>query len=162
MESRINHSKSGSCNASKTRFQVPLKVQLSNRFQTEFQFPNRSGKSRQGAVRAIQSTALTNSRFSIASQPGSPGRPARKFSIRPQSASEIAWRGSIDCLSWSKRKLTYTPTFQSLHGPAKLLIPERSKLTLPAKLPETVLPIWVEALLYNAALTLSLAEEPRS
>lgn len=119
LESRINHSKSGSCNASKTRFQVPLKVQLSNRFQTEFQFPNRSGKSRQGAVRAIQSTALTNSRFSIASQPGSPGRPARKFSIRPQSASEIAWRGSIDCLSWSKRKTDLYPNLSIPARPSK-------------------------------------------
>jgi hypothetical protein len=50
VESRIGHSRSGSCNASNTTFQVPLRAHRSNRRQAEFQFPNRSGKSRHGEL----------------------------------------------------------------------------------------------------------------
>src|SRR5882757_535292 len=71
--SRISHSRSGSWSVSKTRCHTPLVAQRSNRFQTEFQGPNRSGRSRQGApVLAIQRTALTKRRLSLAVTPGSP------------------------------------------------------------------------------------------
>src|SRR5262245_13776124 len=48
VESRMIHSKSGSCSASKTRRQTPCLDQRSNRRQTLFHLPKRSGRSRQG------------------------------------------------------------------------------------------------------------------
>ncbi len=48
VESRISHSRSGSCRASNSSRQVPFRAQRSKRFQTEFQLPKRSGRSRQG------------------------------------------------------------------------------------------------------------------
>src|SRR5262249_5182724 len=92
VESRISHSRSGSWRASKTRCQTPLRAQRSKRRQTEFQLPKRSGRSRQGApVLAIQKTASTNRRLSLAAFPWRPGRPGSRSWIRSQSASAMAW-----------------------------------------------------------------------
>src|SRR5438309_2607112 len=67
VESSTSHSRSVTCNASNTRFQVPLRDQRSNRFQTEFQLPKRSGRSRHGTpVLAIQRTPSMNRRLSSA------------------------------------------------------------------------------------------------
>src|SRR5215472_8797444 len=91
--SRIIHSRSGSWRASKTRFHTPFRAHRSNRFQTEPQGPNRSGRSRHGApVLAIQSTALRKRRLSLAVTPGSPARPGRRSLMRAQRSSLISWR----------------------------------------------------------------------
>ena len=101
VESRIRHSRSGSCRASKISSQVPLAAQRSYRRQTLFQFPNRSGRSRQGApVRAIQRTASTNSLLSFAIQPVWPDRPGQRSLMRFQSASDIACRCCMGGLPW--------------------------------------------------------------
>src|SRR5947209_1899226 len=95
--SMIIHSRSGSCSASKTRCHTPFLAQRSNRFQTEPQGPNRSGRSRQGApVLAIQRTALTNRRLSLAVTPGSPAWPGRRSLMRSQWSSVISWRRIIN------------------------------------------------------------------
>gem|GEM_PF-4447574 len=55
-----------------TCVQTPLRAQRLKRWNAEFQFPNRSGKSRQGTpVLAIQKMALRKSRLSAVT-PGSP------------------------------------------------------------------------------------------
>src|SRR6266446_162244 len=96
--SRISHSRSGSFNSSKIRSQTPLEDQRSNRLQTEFQFPKRSGRSRQGApVLAIQRTALTKRRLSEAVTPGSSTWPGRKSLMRSQCSSAISWRRMVEC-----------------------------------------------------------------
>src|SRR5215470_18729042 len=101
VESRMSHSRSGSCRASKTLCQVPFRAQRSKRRHTEFQLPKRSGRSRQGApVLAIHRTASRNRRLSRAAQPGWPGRPGSRSLIRSQSASEIAWRWSMAGPPW--------------------------------------------------------------
>src|SRR6516225_5856416 len=93
VESRISHSRSGSWRASKTRRQTPLRAQRSNRRQVEFQLPRRSGRSRHGApVLAIQRTASTKRRLSLATLPCWPGCPGKRSLIRSQPSSEIAWR----------------------------------------------------------------------
>ena len=109
----IIHSRSGSWRASKTRFHTPFLAHRSNRFQTEPQGPNRSGRSRHGApVLPIQRTALMKRRLSLAVTPGSPGWPGSMSLMRSQSSSLISWRriGSTPvaklrgnpCLSCSK------------------------------------------------------------
>src|SRR4051794_12058697 len=91
--SMIIHSRSGSRGASKTRSRAPFLAQRSNRFQAEPRGPNRSGRSRQGApVLAIQRTALTNRRLSLAVTPGSPAWPGRKSLMRSRWSSVISWR----------------------------------------------------------------------
>ena len=101
VESRMSHSRSGSWRASKTRRQVPLRDQRSNRLQAEFQLPNRAGRSRHGApVLAIQRTASTNSRLSRATLPCRPGRPGSRPSMRAQSSSEMACRCCIVDPPW--------------------------------------------------------------
>ncbi len=93
VESRISHSPSGTCRVSNTRCQIPLGAQRLQRFQTLYQLPKRSGRSRQGAPDlAIQRTASTNKRLSWAVTPGSPALPARRSWIRSQCSSEFAWR----------------------------------------------------------------------
>jgi hypothetical protein len=55
---------------------------------TLFQWPNEGGRSRQGLpVRAIHSTASTNSRLSLPRRPGSPGLPRQSGSIFAHWAS---------------------------------------------------------------------------
>ena len=55
---------------------------------TVFQLPNDAGRSRQGLpVRAIHSTASTNSRLSLPLRPGSPGLPRQCGSIFAHWAS---------------------------------------------------------------------------
>src|SRR5262249_48872240 len=93
VESKLSHSRSGSCKDSYTRCQTPLRDQRSNRFQTLPHLPKRSGRSRHGdPVLAIQRTASTNRRLSLAVTPGSPGWPESRCLIRSQFSSEIAWR----------------------------------------------------------------------
>ena len=74
--SRISDSRSGSFKISKTPSQTPLADERSYRLQAEFDLPNLSGRSREGArVLPIQSTASMKSRLSLAVTPGSPARP---------------------------------------------------------------------------------------
>src|SRR5262249_54329776 len=80
LESKINHSRSGSRNSRKIRSQIPLRAHRSNRLHTEFQLPNRSGRSRHWApVFAIQRTASTKRRLSpgLVAVRGQEVRPAR-------------------------------------------------------------------------------------
>jgi hypothetical protein len=71
LESKSNHSRSASCSSWKIRSQTHLRAQRSKRLHTEFQLPNRSGKSRHGTpVLAIQKTASTKRRLSAV--PSSP------------------------------------------------------------------------------------------
>src|SRR5262249_8221191 len=101
VESRINHSRSGSWRASKTRSHTPFWAQRSNRRQTEFQGPNRAGRSRHGApVWAIQRTASRTRRLSWAALPCWPHWPGRRSLIRSQSASWIAWRWCMTDSPW--------------------------------------------------------------
>src|SRR5262249_22150497 len=101
LESKINLSRSGSRNSRKIRSQIPLRAHRSNRLHTEFQLPNRSGRSRHGApVFAIQRTASTKRRLSFAVTPGSPCWPGKKSLMRFQCSSEIAWRGSMADPPW--------------------------------------------------------------
>src|SRR5262249_38486996 len=76
VESSTSHSRSSSWKCPKSLAQTPLCAHRLKRFQTEFQLPKRSGRSRQGApVLAIHSTASMNRRLSLAVTPGSPCRP---------------------------------------------------------------------------------------
>ncbi len=117
VESRISHSTSGSCNTSNTAIQTPFRVQRSNRLQMEFPLPKRSGKSRHGApVRAIHSTASKNRRLPLLTRLGSPARTGKRDSIRTQSASEIAWRHSMESLPCHERKADhYSKTIANVH-----------------------------------------------
>src|SRR6476661_157124 len=103
VESRINHSRSGSCRASNTCCQTPLRAQRSNRRQVEFQLPKRSGRSRHGApVLATQRTASTKRRLSLATLPCWPGCPGRRSLILAQSSSEMAWRCRMAGPPWCR------------------------------------------------------------
>ena len=63
-------------------------TQSRKRVKVLFQWPNDPGKSRQGLpVRAIQSTASTNSRLFLPLRPGSPGLPRHSGSIFAHWAS---------------------------------------------------------------------------
>src|SRR5215471_12278886 len=96
VESRMSHSRSGSCNVSTIAFQMPFLAQRSKRRKTLFQFPKRSGRSRQGApVLPIHNTASTKRRLSQAVRPRRPGRPGRRSLIRSHDSSEMAWRCRI-------------------------------------------------------------------
>src|SRR6516225_5109849 len=96
-----SHSRSGSRNSWKIRAHTPLAAQRSKRRQIEFQLPNRSGRSRQGApVLAIHRTASIKRRLSLAVTPGSPSLPGNRSLIRSQCSSEIAWRRSMPSPPW--------------------------------------------------------------
>src|SRR6201997_3163722 len=81
--STMAYSMSGSSEtASNSRFQISAFAQSRKRVNTLFQWPNEGGRSRQGLpVRAIHSTASTNSRLSLPLRPGSPGLPRQSGSI---------------------------------------------------------------------------------
>ena len=84
--STIAYSMSGSSEtASKIRLKTPAFDQSLKRLNTVFHLPKCAGRSRQGLpVRAIQSTASTNSRLSLPLRPGSLGFPrAMRFHLRP-------------------------------------------------------------------------------
>src|SRR5262245_12294869 len=117
VESRISHSRSGSCRAANRRCQTPFWAQRSKRFQTLFQSPKRSGRSRQGApVLPIQSTASTNRRLFLATPPCWPGRPGSRSLIRSQWASDSAWRCRIAGPPWrEKRPASYHSCPASVH-----------------------------------------------
>lgn len=78
------YSRSGSSDkASKILSNTPLSAHRRKRFQTENQFPNSSGKSRQGApVRMTQKTPSKNRRLSSPLRPASPSLPGRRGAIR--------------------------------------------------------------------------------
>ncbi len=83
VESSIRHSKSGSCQTFNSRSQTPCLDQRWKRWNTEFQSPKRSGRSRHGApVRATHKTALMNLRLSWAVRPGSEDLPGSSSLIR--------------------------------------------------------------------------------
>ncbi len=93
VESSIKHSRSGSFKASRIPFQTPRLHHRLNRWYAESHFPNRSGKSRQGApVFASHITALMNKRLSPAVRPGSEALPGSRCEIRSHCSSEISWR----------------------------------------------------------------------
>src|SRR5215217_4571096 len=75
--STMAYSMSGSSETvSNSRFQISAFTQSRKRVNTLFQWPNEGGRSRQGLpVRAIHSTASTNSLLSLPRRPGSPGLP---------------------------------------------------------------------------------------
>ncbi|QIE29642.1 hypothetical protein SBC2_77180 (plasmid) [Caballeronia sp. SBC2] len=88
-------SKSAStANASKTSCHMPLRDHRAKRMYTLFQRPNSAGKSRHGApVRAIHSTASTNSRLSAAVRPRSPALPGSNNATRSYWSSRNIIRG---------------------------------------------------------------------
>lgn len=93
VESSISDSRSGSCQTCRSRAQTPRSDQRLKRWKTEFHFPNRSGRSRQGVpVLAIHRTALMKPRLSAAVRPGSPGFPGRRSLIFSHCSSEISCR----------------------------------------------------------------------
>src|SRR5262249_11315298 len=107
VESRINHPRSSSRSASRTRRQTPFLAQRSKRRQTLLGLPNRSGRSAQGMpVRATYRTASTKRRLSSATPPRWPGS---RSLIRPQSASEIACRGGIAGPPWVQARAAFYP-----------------------------------------------------
>ena len=70
-----------------------------------FQCPNEGGGSRQGLpVRAIHSTASTNSRLSVPLRPGSPGVPRQNGSIFAHWAS-VKMKRSIRSLNHSRAQM---------------------------------------------------------
>src|SRR3954462_12462436 len=83
------YSKSGSPDRTlKRRAKTSFSTHRRNRLKIEFQFPNISGRSRQGApTRAIQSTASRNRRLSAADRPGSPILPGRSGATRSHCVS---------------------------------------------------------------------------
>src|SRR5262249_35443439 len=96
VESRMSHSRSGSCRSWKIRCQRPFCAQRLKRFQTLFQLPKRSGRSRQAApVLASHSTASMNRRLSWAVTPGAPALPGSRVLMRSKSWSLMAWRGGM-------------------------------------------------------------------
>src|SRR5215831_1636615 len=132
VESRMSHSRSGSCRASKTRCQVPFLAQRSSRRHTAFQLPKRSGRSRQGApVLAIHRTASMKSRLSRAVQPGWPGRPGNRSLIRSQLASEIAWRCGMAGPPWRDGRPAFYQNYPDLvHTTYGLLFEAASRAVL--------------------------------
>jgi len=83
------YSKSGASESRwKSRSKTPFRAHRRKRWKTEFQFPNISGRSRQGApTRAIQSTPSKKSRLSAADRPGSPTLPGKCGAIRAHWSS---------------------------------------------------------------------------
>ena len=98
----IRYSKSGfSINASKTRCQTPFLAHRRKRWNTLFQLPKSSGRSRHGALeRAIQSTASTNRRLSSPCRPLSPSLPGTSCSMRRHCALVSSRRIKIVLLSF--------------------------------------------------------------
>src|SRR5262249_42940231 len=94
--SSTSHSRSSSWNCPKSLAQTPLCAHRLKRFQTEFQLPKRSGRSRHGApVLAIHKTASMNRRLFLAVTPGCPARPGSRSLMRSKSSSRMACRYSI-------------------------------------------------------------------
>jgi len=87
--STMAYSMSGSSEtASNNRLNTSALTQSRKRVKALFQCPNDGGKSRHGLpVRAIQSTASTNSRLFLPLRPGSPGLPRHSGSIFAHWAS---------------------------------------------------------------------------
>src|SRR6266700_1481752 len=104
--STMAYSISGSSEtASNIRLNTSAFTQSRKRVKVLFQWPNDPGKSRQGLpVRAIQSTASTNSRLFLPLRPGSPGLPRHSGSIFAHWASLNISR-SIDSLNHNKPTL---------------------------------------------------------
>src|SRR5438309_7140688 len=70
------------------RSKIRLRTQRRNRLDTEFQWPNSAGRSRQGnPARARHSTASRNSRLSFAVTPRSDFLPGNRASIFCQTVS---------------------------------------------------------------------------
>jgi len=79
--------------AANTRCHTPARDQRANRWYTLFQFPNCGGRSRHGLpVRAIHSTASTNSRLSAPVRPRSPSLPGKNASMRFHCSSRSCFR----------------------------------------------------------------------
>src|SRR5271163_4191072 len=97
VESMIRYSKSGcSTNALKMRSHTPFLAQRRKRWNTLFQWPSSSGRSRHGApARASQSTASTNRRLSSPARPLSPFLPGTSCSMRRHCASVSSLRIKI-------------------------------------------------------------------
>ena len=116
----MTYSKSGSCAKALKRFShTPLSVHRRKREWTVAHFPSSGGRSRHGAqLRAIHSTASTNSRLSSPLRPRSVLLPGTSCSIRAHCASlkvlllkiasvfdlesEITRKGNLECQSRTK------------------------------------------------------------
>src|SRR3712207_455540 len=87
--SMIAYSKSGSSERClKTSSKTPFRAHRRKRLKTEFQLPNLSWRSRQGApVRAIHSTASRKSRLLSPERPGSPTLPGSRGATRCHCSS---------------------------------------------------------------------------
>jgi hypothetical protein len=96
--SMIAYSKSGSSDKLVKRLsKTPFCAHRRKRRKTEFQRPNFSCRSRQGApVRAIHKTASRNSRLSAADRPGAPGLPGSSGAIRCHCTSLKTFRSKAD------------------------------------------------------------------
>src|ERR1700752_1212801 len=104
--STMAYSMSGSSEtASNNRFQTSAFTPSRKRVNTLFQWPNEGGRSRQGLpVRAIHSTASTNSRLSLPRRPGSPGLPRQSGSIFAHWAS-VKTNRSIRSLNHTQARM---------------------------------------------------------
>ena len=104
--STMAYSMSGSSDmASNSRFQISAFTQSRKRVKTLFQWPNEGGRSRQGLpVRAIHSTASTNSLLSLPLRPGSPGLPRQSGSIFAHWAS-VNTNRSIHSLNHNQARM---------------------------------------------------------
>src|SRR6202140_1869325 len=104
--STMAYSMSGSSDtASNSRFQISAFTQSRKRVKTLFQWPNEGGRSRQGLpVRAIHSTASTNSLLSLPRRPGSPGLPRQSGSLFAHLAS-VKTNRSIDGLNHNQARM---------------------------------------------------------
>lgn len=117
VESSIRHSRSGSCQACKSRTHMPRLHHRLNRWKTEFHSPKRSGKSRHGApVLAIHRTALRNPRLSAAVRPASLGFPGRRFLILFHCSSEISCRRIAAFLREPKTRFVLEPCYRQKIG----------------------------------------------
>ena len=96
--STMTYSRSGSVdNALKMFSKAPRLTQRRKRLNTEFQLPNETGRSRQGApVRAIHKTASTKSRPSAPVWPGSLSLPRQYGSIAAHCASVRMVRSNVE------------------------------------------------------------------
>jgi len=108
VESSMTYSKSGSsAKALKRLSHTPAFDQRQKRFQTLFQLPTSSGRSRHGApVRATHSTASTNRRLSRPVTPRSDSLPGTRPLIRSHCASDRIVR--IKTASFPKTVLNHT------------------------------------------------------
>lgn len=104
--STMAYSMSGSLEtASNSRFEISALTQPRERMKTLFHWPNEGGRSLHGLpVRAVHSTASTNSRLSLPRRPGSPVLPRQSGSIFAHWAS-VKTNRSIPSLNHNQARM---------------------------------------------------------